>query len=470
MYLSKLDADGNLKRRRARLVEKGFTQVKGVDYEEVFAQVAKYTTVRIMIAYATIRKMKMLTLDVKAAFLNGKLDETIYMEQPMGYLVPGKEKLVCRLRKALYGLKQAPRAWRKSFNTFLKSIGCVQSDAESSLYTLVVHGSTMYILVYVDDVLMIAKAMTALKEVGELISKSFEARIDEDVSKFLGMIIVQDPISGCTKLHSCTMIENLLQRCGMKDCKVANTPLPEGFVLSKTMAPVNKKEADLMRQSPYRELVGCILHFSNTTRPDISFAAGYLSRFMDGPGLAHWKGAKNVVRYLKGCKSVGIVYERSKHERNTFIQRDSDSDFAGDIDGRKSTSGYCFLYGGGIVSWRSKKQTVVAQSTVEAEYIALSFAAREAIWLQKFPLDFAECPTQIGISGDNQRALCLANDEIHNDRSKHIDFKFHFIRDQVAHGNIATSYVKSSDMVADEMTKPLGKIKHSAFFVMLGMQ
>ena len=123
-----------------------------------------------------------------------------------------------------------------------------------------------------------------------------------------------------------------------------------------------------------------------------------------------------------------------------------------------------------MVSWRIKEQTVVAHSTVEAEYIALSFASREALWLQKFPLDFAECLTQIGINGDNQGALCLEKNEFHNERSKQIDVKFHFIRDQVARGNIATSYVKSSDMVADGMTIPLGKIKHSAFFVMLGMQ
>ena len=293
---------------------------------------------------------------MKAAFLNGELDEKLYMEQPQGYVVKGKEYCVYELRKALYGMKQASRMWRKVFNAFLESSGCVKSDADSSLYILKMDGSTVFILVYVDDLLLLAKGIKVLRDVAQVIANKFEVRIEHKVTRFLGMIIEQDPASNSIKLHSLIMIAQMLDRFGTAECKSASTPLPEGLVLSTTMAPVDEGEVEQMKRTPYRQLVGCLLHLANTTRPDLSFAAGYLSRFMSNPGLAHWKAAKHVMRYLKGSTKLGIVYGKTEYKEGAGFCGYCDSDFAGDVDNRKSTSWYCFIYAGGVVSWRSKKQ------------------------------------------------------------------------------------------------------------------
>ena len=467
VYFTKRDAQNRLTRRRARLVAKGFTQKKGIYYDEVFAPVAKYSTVRMMLAFAVQEDLEMLLLDVKAAFLNGELDEVIFMEQPEGYVIKVRETMVYRLLKAIYGLKQASRAWRKLINDFLKNLGCTQSNMDSSLYSFIIDGEKIYILVYVDDILLLGRIMSALKNVAQKIAEKFQVRIEESVTKFLGIIIEQDSARKTVKIHSCTLIDQMIDKFGMAYCKPVKTPLPEGIALSMAMKPVDEEAKLIMQKTPYRQLVGCILHLANTTRPDIAFAAGYLSRFMSEPGISHWKAAKHVLRYLKGTRKLGIPYEWK--EENTTLHGFSDSDFAGDVDKRKSTSGNCFLFGGGAVAWMSKKQGVVAQSSVEAEYIALSFAVREALWLRKLEVILGNTATPLTLAADNQGALSLAHDDVHNSRSKHIDVKYHFIRECISQGIVVTKYVPSSLMIADIMTKALGGTKHWLFTRMMGM-
>ena len=190
---------------------------------------------------------------------------------------------------------------------------------------------------------------------------------------------------------------------------------------------------------------------------------------MSEPGPAHWRAAKNVLRYLKGTKELGIIYGKDKRDQRALMGY-SDSDFAGDVENRYSTSGACFLFGGSAISWRSKKQSIVAQSSVEAEYIALSFAVREALWLRKLDGVFGSGSTPLGLGVDNQGALALSRDVVQNERSKHIDVKYHFIRHHVATGTVELNYIPRAEMVADVMTKPLGATKHKLFVDMMGME
>ena len=466
VYDAKLNSNDEITRYRARLVAKGFTQQKGINYDEVFSPVVKYSTIRFMLALASDEKLEMLLLDVKAAFLNGNLDETIFMSQPEGFIVKDKPHHVYRLLKALYGLKQASRAWRKVINEFLLDIGCVQSRADASLYFLRRSNGTVHILVYVDDILLLCKATIYLKELALQIAKAFEVRIERSVTKFLGMIVERDPVSKSIKIHSRSMIDQMMNKFGMENCKAVATPLPEGISLSVSQGPVNEGEQAVMNRTPYRQLVGCLLHLSNTTRPDIAFASGYLSRFMQNPGPVHWNAAKHVLRYLNGTRTTGIKYQK---EQDGKLHGYSDSDFASDVDTRKSTSGYCFIYSGGCISWRSKKQTVVAQSTVEAEYVAISFAVREALWIRKIMVEIGKQDTTIFVGEDNQGALSLSKDEMENERSKHIDVKYHFIRDHIERGSVKMGYIPTNHMVADIMTKALGRHKHLTFSKKMGM-
>ena len=210
---------------------------------------------------------------------------------------------------------------------------------------------------------------------------------------------------------------------------------------------------------------------ANTTRPEIAFAAGYLSSFMTNPGMKHWKAAKHFIRYLNGTNNRGIVYGKGQETTNCVnnLHGYSGSDFGRDVDNRKSTSGHLFMYARGAVSWRGKKQTVVAQSTVEAEYVALSFAVRAALRLRKFGLEIECCPTIMKIGRDNQGSLCLVHEEGDNERIKHIYLKYHFIRDNTVRGTIQAEYVPSGAMLADVLTKPLYGTKHSLLVNILGM-
>ena len=404
-------------RWRALLVAKGFTQQKGVDHNEVFALVVRYSTVRMMLAVAAQLGLGLRFVDVETAFLNGKLEETIFTDQPQGFVERRKEHLVYQFLKALYGLKQASRAWRKLINTFRRSIACVRSVADPSLYMLIFQGEHVYILVYVDDMLLLSRLGRTLEAIAALIATRFEVRIESNVSKFLGMSIEQDPFTKSIKIHSNSMIEQMPKNFECVNCKPMSIPVPPGTVLTKRIAPFDEGEKEKMNSVPYRQLVGSILHLSNTTRPDLAFTGGYLSLFMSNPEFGHWKAARNVLRYLKDTKTFGIMYKGPNSNQDIKMLVYSDSDFAADVVNRTAIVGHCFLFCSAVVSWRSKKQEVVAQSTVEAEYIALSFAVREVLWLMKCEGVQSMKKIPINVGCDNHGALTIESEDIENERS-----------------------------------------------------
>lgn len=455
VYKIKTDAQGNIERYKARLVAKGYKQVPGVDFDEVYAPVSKHSSLRTLLAVVAAEDLELHQLDIKTAFLNGELEEEIYLQQPPGYQ-QGGPGVACRLRRALYGLRQAPRAWHTKLKSELELMGFQSSEGDPGLWVLHEKQGSVWVLVYVDDMLVAAKGTGRVQEVKQHVMQKFDARDLGEASFFIGMDIVRDRTRGTVHLSQRKLTAELLTKYGMSEAKPASVPISTGTTLSKD----DGSGALDTNIHPYSELVGSLLYLSVCTRPDISQAVGALARYMSAPQKQHWDAAKHVLRYLAGSAEDGISFGGSKG-----LQGWCDSDYAGDVDTRKSTTAFVFNLHGGAISWSSRLQPTVAASTTEAEYMAAAHAVKEALWLRKLLATFGINVTPVQLLCDNQGAIKLVKHAIASMRSKHIDVMHHFVRERVARGEVVFSYCKSEDMVADCLTKAVpvskfAKCKH----------
>lgn len=457
VYKLKRGAEGKIERYKARLVAKGYMQREGVDFDEVFAPTSKHTTLRMLLAFVAAEDLELHQLDVKTAFLHGELKEEIWMEQPPGFEQMGPE-FACRLNKALYGLRQAPREWHARLKKELEQAGYEASDADPALFIKKTVPPS-FLVVWVDDVTMASKSIEEIKKVKKALANVFEITDLGEAKFFLGMELERDRAAGTLKLSQKRMIEDLLVKYGMEDCKIRSTPLPPGVQLTK--------EGKLLEDSCYSELVGSLLYLSTCTRPDLSQAVGALSRFMAKPTEEHWTYAKGVLRYLAGTRGMGIVYGTDKEFK---VHGYCDADFAGDIDKRRSTTGYVFVLHGGAISWSSRLQPTVAASTTEAEYMAAASAVKEALALRKLLWSFGVSVDNMEIWSDNQASISLMKNPISSMRSKHIDVIHHFARERVERGEVSFTYISTDKMLADIMTKPLPVGKFIACRAGMGMQ
>jgi len=433
-------------RYKARWVIRGFRQEYGVDYFEVFAAVARISSYRMLFALAAILHLTVFQLDIKTAFLYGKLDEEIYMTCPIGFEVPG---YVCRLLKSLYGLKQAPRVWAETLKESLVKMGFKRLESDHCIYVKM-SPSPILIGVYVDDILLAAKSPEEADEVRRLLVNEYQMTDLEPARRILGIEVIQD--QGTIFLHQKSYLEDLLRRTGMDRCKPKSTPLPPGIILDPEVAGPLLEDEDKVR---YHSTVGSINHAVTHTRPDLAFAASILSRFVTKPQRAHEKALQHVLRYIRGYTEHGIRYVASPaHQFYGY----TDSDHGGTIvkQERKSTSGYMFWLANGPISWSSKRQSTIATSTTEAEYIGQFNAGTEACWIRKFltELGFEQKDPTV-IRGDNQTAIDLSRDPIQHSKAKHLDIKYHWQRQRVEEGDIKFEYVPSDKNLADWLTKPL---------------
>jgi Reverse transcriptase (RNA-dependent DNA polymerase) len=445
VFKLKLDSAGNIERYKARLVAKGFRQREGIDYNEVFAPVSKYTTLRAILAIAAFHDLEIHQLDIKTAFLNGALEETIYCLQPPGYEQPGG--LACRLNKSLYGLKQAPRAWHARLSTELAALGYTESSADPALF--IKPGiKPVYLLTYVDDILMITMDTTELSNTKTKIMATFDARDLGPATYFLGMDLRRNRAARTIFLGQHRLTADLLSKYGMDDSKPLGTPLRLSTKLTADGEP--------LEASRYAQLVGSLMYLSICTRPDISQAVGALARYMTKPTSTHWQAAKGVLRYLNGTSTYGIIFGGNA---SLDLMAYCDADYAGDLDSRRSTTGYVFILNGGAISWSSRLQQTVAVSTTEAEYMAAAAAIKEALWLRSLLHSLhLDIPT-ININADSQGAIKLLKNPVFSMRSKHIDVIYHFARERVARKDVTFTYIKTDHMVADLLTKPVPAIK-----------
>ena len=371
------------------------------------------------------------------------------MRQPEGFIEKGKEHLVFRLNCSIYGLKQSPRCWNHTLDSQHREMNFKPTSGDPCLYVHSRSGGEIFIVaVYVDDLILGGNSEAKMNEVKQELSLKFEMKDLGTLHFFLGVKVVQDPLTRVIWIGQPSYTEKILQQYEMLDCKEVATPVNPDL---KLLAAENQTE--VVNQQQYQAIVGSLLYLSTRTRPDIAYAVGRVARFCAEPTQRHWVVVKRILRYLKGTNNHGLSY---KGDNEGEITGYSDADWGGDTGDKKSTSGYVFVQAGAAVSWKSRKQTCVALSTAEAEYVALSAAVQESLWLQQLMSDILNKSVRLmTLQEDNKSTIALAKNQHTHGRTKHIDIKYHFIRDMVESGRIKLQYCPSESMIADIFTKGL---------------
>ncbi|KAL3830794.1 hypothetical protein ACJIZ3_019596 [Penstemon smallii] len=465
VYRVKEEQDGS-KRYKARLVVKGFQQKEGIDYTEIFSPVVKLNTIRTVLSIVAIENLYLEQLDVKTAFLHGDLDEEIYMCQPEGFSETEKENMVCRLKKSLYGLKQAPRQWYKKFDNFMHKEGFQKCNADHCCYFKRYNSSYIILLLYVDDMLVAGSDMNEIKNLKKQLSKEFDMKDLGPAKKILGMQITRDKQKEVLQLSQAEYISRILQRFKMGSSKPVNTPLASHFRLSKSQSPQTDEERDLMAKVPYASAIGSLMYAMVCTRPDIGYAVGAVSRFMSNPGKVHWEAVKWILRYLLGTRDKCLYFGRGQVKVQGYV----DADFAGEVDHRRSTTSYVFTVGSTAVSWMSRLQKIVALSTTEAEYVAVTEASKEMIWLQGLLDELGFKDEKNVLYSDSQSAIHLAKNSAFHSRTKHIGLRYHFIRSLLEDDVLTLEKIQGSKNPADMLTKVVTVDKLKLCSASVGLQ
>ena len=491
VYKLKHGAEGELKSFKVRLVACGYAQVYGVDFDETYSPVARLTSLRIVFAIAAQLRLKVHQMDVETAFLNASVTEEIYIRPPEGF--PITEAHNCfRLRKALYGLKQSPREWYNNVNLFLHQINFKRLVSEHCLYFRQDEdGSICVISLYVDDLVIAGSSSDILMEVKKQLGERYKMVDLGVVNHILGCEAKHDEDTGVTYLSQVQYAKKAVAKFLPEDQSSIDTPCDPSITLSKSMCPNTQEERDEMANVPYRQAVGTLLWLSLGTRPDICYAVSQVAKFNDCFGREHWKAVLRIFRYLKGTLRLGLKFASTESNTDYLKQFDSltflkdlecvsfnqgtrlitdkdvmestafaDSNLARDIDTRRSVTAFVFFLGCCIISWCSKQQTSVALSSMEAEYMAACATAQEAIWLRRLLKEFGCLFTQpFTILEDNQSCIHLAKNQGDFPRSKHIDTRYHFVREQVERGEIILRKIDTKQNLADVFTKALDRVQ-----------
>ncbi|PRQ42655.1 putative RNA-directed DNA polymerase [Rosa chinensis] len=453
IYTVKLKADGSIDRYKARLVAKGYTQKYGVDYQETFAPVAKINTIRILMSLAATYDWPLQQYDVKNAFLHGDLEEEVYMDMPPGSQCKLSEVgKVCRLRKSLYGLKQSPRAWFGRFTKAMKAFGYRQSNSDHTLFIRHKAGKLTVLIVYVDDMVVTGDDPVERKALQDYLATEFEMKDLGQLKYFLGIEVARSKEG--ISLSQRKYVLDLLTETGMLDCQPVETPMEMNHRLGewKDQVPTNK--------SRYQCLVGKLIYLSHT-RPDIAYAVGVVSQFMHAPSEDHMNAVYRILRYLKAAPGKGLLFAKKD---KLIVEGYTDADWAGSKVDRRSTSGYFTFVGGNLVTWRSKKQKVVARSSAEAEFRGMAHGVCELLWIRHLlkDLGFKNRKT-MDLHCDNKAAIEIAHNPVQHDRTKHVEVDRHFIKENLDRKIIYFPFVQSEEQLADILTKAVsGKVFNSS--------
>ena len=373
------------------------------------------SSIRVVLGLAASLDLEIQKMDVKTAFLHGDLDKEIYMEQPEGFSVKGKEDYVCKLKKSLYGLKQAPRQWYKKFESVMGEQGYRKTTSDHCVFVQKFSDDDFVILLlYVDDILIVGRYVSRIDSLKKQLSKFFAMKDLGLVNRILGIRIERDRASKKLYMSQEQYIEKVLARFNMSKAKVVSSPLASHFKLSSRHSPSTDKEKEDMRRVPYASAVGSLMYAMVCTRPDIAYAVGVVSRFLSNPRRQHWEAVKWIMRYLRGTSKLKLTFGSGKPVLIGY----TDSDMARDVDNRKSTSGYLMTFSGGAVSWQSRLQKCVALSTTEAEYIAVAEACKEFLWMKRFMQELGFKQQHYVVYCDNQSAIHLSKNSTFHARSK----------------------------------------------------
>ncbi|KAJ9567049.1 hypothetical protein OSB04_003015 [Centaurea solstitialis] len=447
VFKKKTDMDGNVHTFKARLVAKGFTQTHAYFNYEIWQ------------------------MDVKTAFLNGKLTEDVYMEQPEGFEDPKNPNKVCKLLKSIYGLKQASRSWNLHFDERIKEFGFTKSEFEPCVYTKFSGSIVTFLVLYVDDILLIGNDVPTLQSVKSWLSKCFQMKDLGEAAYILGIKIYRNRSKRLIGLSQSTYIDKILKKFRMDESKKGFIPMQHGIVLSKTQCPASSQDQDKMKSVPYASAIGSIMYAMLCTRPDVAYSVSVTSRYQQNPGEPHWVAVKNIHKYLRRTKDMFLVFGGSEEEIS--VTGYSDASFQTDRDDFRSQSGYVFTLNGGAISWKSSKQDTIADSTTEAEYTTTSDAAKQAVWLRNFLSDLrvvASVSRPIDIFCDNSGAVAQAKEPREHHKSRHVLRKYHLIREIIGRGDVRICKIPTEENVADPLTKTLARVKHEAHANSIGMQ
>lgn len=456
----KTDENGNLEKYKARLVIKGCSQREGIDYDEVYSPVVRYASIRYLISVAVQFDMEIHQMDAVTAFLQGELEDEIYMQQPE-YFDDGSGK-VCLLRKSIYGLKQASRIWNIKFSNVLTTAGYVRSTLDPCVYFKFVGKRKILISIYVDDVLIFFNCAGLRDELRNNLTSNFKMK-DLGLAKYcVGLRITRDRKNNVIYVDQTKYIEELLDKFEMTNCNPIDTPSDANQRLVKEEPSGDFDPVNI----PYQQMVGCILYLTQGTRPDIAFAVNNVSRYNNCYTKTHWMAVKRIIRYLKGTKDLRLMFKKNAKD---YVFGYCDADWASDVNDRKSCTGYVFLRSGGAISWNSKRQPTVALSTTEAEYMALSAATQESMWLKQFEDEIFGSDRTMNIFCDNQSAINLANNNGYSARCKHIDIRHHYVRQKVSDKSCVIHYINTDENAADALTKSLHKQKFQHCRNMFGL-
>ena len=472
VFQTKRDGDGNVVKYKARIVAKGYSQIPGQDFEHTFSSVARLTTLRTLLALSARENWELHQVDVVGAYLQGDLGEELYVEPPDGIRTKNDDQRLWRLRRPLYGLKQAGRQWKLKLDGVMKKLGFATSSADECLYTKRKDGKVeVIVLVYVDDMAVAAPLIQGVMWFKTELGKVFPITDLGELKHILGVRVRRDRVARTIRLDQTAYLQALLTRHGMENSTPVATPAVVKDRLTTAHSPSNAEEQksyDVFSGGfRYLECLGGILYATHT-RPDIQYATGVCAQFGANPGKPHLIALKRILRYLKGTIAYGLVLG-GKNDGADIVGW-TDSDWAQDLDDRRSIAGFVFDVAGGTVSWSSKKQPTVALSTVEAEYMASANATKEAIWLRTLLSDLGSPQTTSTIiRADNQGCISLSHHPIAHSRAKHIDIRHHFVRERVASSEIELQFCPTHRMLADILTKSLPRDAFEKFRKALGV-
>ncbi|KAJ9553540.1 hypothetical protein OSB04_017585 [Centaurea solstitialis] len=459
IFKKKMKVDGTIDKFKARLVIQGFRQKPGIDYFDTYAPVARISTIRLLIALAAIHNLVVHQMDVKTAFLNGELDEEVYMKQPEGFVMPSNEHKVCKLVKSLYGLKQAPKQWHQKFDEVILSSGFKLNQSDKCVYSRFdSSGSGVIICLYVDDMLIFGTNQLQVDETKCLLSSKFAMKDMGEADVILGIRIKR--VNKGIALMQSHYVEKILKKFNYSDCSPVSTPMDPSVKLMP-----NKGMA--VSQLEYSQAIGCLMYAMTSTRPDIAYAVGRLSRYTSNPSTQHWQAIQRIFKYLKGTMDYGLYYLGYP----SVLEGYSDASWITHVEeDHSSTTGWVFLLGGGAISWASKKQTCITNSTMESEFVALATAGKEAEWLRnliyEIPL-WSKPIAPISIHCDSAATLAKSYNQVYNGKSRHLGVRHSMIRDLIMNGVISVEFVKSQQNLADHLTKSLARdLVHKSVFGM----
>ncbi|GJR82238.1 putative ribonuclease H-like domain-containing protein [Tanacetum coccineum] len=457
VYMNKKDERGIVIRNKTRLVAQGYTQEEGIDYDEVFAPVARIEAIRLFLAYASFKDFVVYQMDVKSAFLYGKIEEEVYVCQPPGFKDPEFPDKVYKVEKALYGLHQAPRAWYDTLSTYLLENGFQRGTIYKTLFIKKVKSDILLVQVYVDDIIFGSTKKELCTEFEKLMHKKFQMSSMGELTFFLGLQVTQkdDGIF----ISQDKYVDEILKKFGFLTVKTASTPMETSKPLMKDE---NVEDVDVHL---YRSMIGSLIYLTSL-RPNIMFVVCACARFQVTPKVSHLHAEKRIFRYLKGQPKLGLWYPK---DSPFDLEAYTDSDYAGASLDRKSTTGGCQFLGSRLISWQCKKQTIVANSTTEAEYVAAASCCRQVLWIQNQMLDYGYIFMNTKICIDNESTICIVKNLVFHSKTKHIEIRHHFIIDSIEKKLMQMIKIHIDQNVADLLTKAFDVGRFQYLIASIGM-